>query len=88
MAKYKPGQKYIRNVDTKAVFQYRERIATLPKMEVLVADGEGNLVKPDQRPQSVDKLNPTKTPEKKTEPTRPQTPPGNKQPTLKPATPD
>ena len=57
-------------------------------METLVADENGKLIRPDQKPQSVEKLNPTRTPEKKSEPAKQTQAAGNKQPTLKPALPN
>lgn len=64
MATYTAGQKYLRNKDTGAVFQYNERLVGFAKLEQYEADAEGNLVKVANRVPPDQQLSPTKTPEK------------------------
>lgn len=62
---YKAGQKYLRNKTTGAVFQYRERIANFPHLELMEANEEGELVLSLTRASPDAQLAPAKTPEKK-----------------------
>lgn len=85
MATYVEGQRYLRNRITGAVFQHRDRLIGLKDLEEYTADADGNLVKVEARPVATEKLNPTKTPEKKaTAPAKTATPTPAR-PTLNPA---
>jgi len=82
---YKPGQKYLQHRITGAVFQYNPRLAGNTDLIEMMADDASTLSKIEPRvaAESLKKLNPTKTPEKRTTapaPTR-ETP---KRPTLSP----
>lgn len=82
----KPGQRYYRNRITGGVFQAHERLEGLDDMELMEADDDGELQKVEGRgsQESRDKLNPTKTPEKKNDNTRTTAPKGPGRPTLTP----
>lgn len=79
MATYKPGQKYFRNKNTGAVFQYREQLVGMNHLELYTANEEGELEKVLSRVPPNEQLSPTKTPEKAGDTGKPVAP--------KPATP-
>lgn len=64
MSQYVEGQRYLRNKNTGAVFQYKERLAGFQGMELLEANAEGELVAVGNRVAPDPQLSPTKTPEK------------------------
>lgn len=64
---YIPGTKYIRNRITGAIFPYRQDLEGLNDLEVVQAVDESNVDKIPGREPAPPALNPTKTPEKKSD---------------------
>lgn len=87
MPAYKEGARYLQHRTTGAVFQYRDRIAGNTDLIEMTADADGNLVKVEPRPaaETVKKMNPTKTPEKKEAPATTAKTAAPTKPTLTPA---
>lgn len=82
---YVNGTQYIRNSLTGAVFPFRDSLVGLTDLEVVVADGSGNLTAVPTGAKESAKLNPTKTPEKKEAPVGKQPiAQATKVPTMKP----
>jgi hypothetical protein len=82
---YKPGQKYLQHRITGAVFQWTPEIDGATDLVEMLAGDDGNLTKVEPRvaASSLKKLNPTKTPEKRS--SAPMTTNQNsKRPTLSP----
>jgi hypothetical protein len=79
---YTPGKQYFKNRDTGSVYSYRDSLSKLGHLDLYVADDDGNLMRTTGR--QPDELNPTKTPEKKTESKTAKPATATKSPTMQP----
>lgn len=78
------GEKYIQNTATKVVFPYSENLIGLENLEVVIATGETTVSRDLTAMERSPVLNPTATPEKKTDTKAVVNSPPAKKPTLLP----